>query len=624
VSLDQLRALLLIAVTANLGLFVLLAAPALLGRRSLFGAEDPDLGGPPEPADIALDIATAEGDVPPELAAGLAGPTYERAVRVVSYGFLLASAAAVALSGAWPDTASAIYVLLGLAALFVLVVHDMLPSRVLGAGKFVLEGLVAIGVVTLLVALTGGASSPFVLGYFLIAGGAALVVDARANLLLAAAISIVYVATVALLPETSQLQAGQAAALAVVLVAFWLFSYLASVVARAQRATRDAAIRLSLHDPLTRLNNRSYLFAVMEREIQRARRTGRSFGLLLLDLDGLKPINDTFGHPMGDRVLRAVGEAIRHGIRGIDTGARYGGDEFVVLLPETDLAGAVTVAEKLREAIGTIRVSSDEQQVRATVSVGVASFPDDGSTPQALLERADAAMFGSKRGGRDRVSAGPATTGPAPTPTVEAAPRPVMDAPSRPLVALGAPAPAAVLRPAPLPVHARAYDLAAPGRVGVSAAQPMRFGGTRADSVLAVLSDRSAATRRTSMASSATPAAAGAPGGAGTRAATSVAAPAVSAAPRGKGRGTAARPRQRSVDDATSRAAGGPRGASEPDQPAGTSSRRRARRFEIVPQHDDAQFDRTMRRFIGEPSARPTAHPPAHQEPGHPVDERSA
>jgi len=590
VSLDQLRALLLIAVAANLGLLLLLAAPAALGRRSLFSADDPELTGPPEPADIALDIATAEGDVPPELAAGLAGPTYERAVRVVSYGFLLAAAAAVALSGAWPDTATAIYVLLGLAALFVLIVHDLLPARVLGAGKFVLEGLVAIGVVTLLVALTGGAASPFVLGYFLIAGGAALVVDARANLLLAAAISIVYLATVALLPQTAQLAPGAAAALAIVLVAFWLFSYLASVVARAQRTTRDAAIRLSLHDPLTRLHNRSYLFAVMEREIQRARRTGRSFGLLLLDLDGLKPINDTFGHPMGDRVLRAVGEAIRHGIRGIDTGARYGGDEFVVLLPETDLAGAVTLAEKLREAVGAIHIATESQQVRATVSIGVASFPDDGSSPQALLERADVAMFGSKRAGRDRVSTGFPEAGPAPRPLAVAEPRPASNFPAlQPAFALSAAG-----------GGARAVSAVSP-LAGPQRAPHLRFGGTRAESVLIALSTKPSVARPSGASSSAAPSAAASAagttggGGSGTRAIASVALPAVSAAPR----------RRPGVGPAAVGPKASPAGRAE--RPA-APGRRRARRFEVVHQDDDAQIDRAMRHFIGEPPPRDATH----------------
>ena len=228
-------------------------------------------------------------------------------------------------------------------------VHDLLPPRILGPGKFILEGTGTVAVVTLLVALTGGAASPFVVGYFLIAAGAALLVDARTNFLLAASISILYLVTVFLVQAAQPLATMDVARLVAGLVAFWLISYLASVVARAQRTTRDAAVRLSLIDPLTRLANRAYVMAVLDREVQRARRTNRGFCVLAADLDGLKPINDTFGHPMGDRILRAVGEVIGSRIRGIDTAGRVGGDEFMILLPETEEAGAVILAEQLRE-----------------------------------------------------------------------------------------------------------------------------------------------------------------------------------------------------------------------------------------------------------------------------------
>ncbi len=564
-SLDQLRILLVSAVIANVALFLALALPALLGRRSMLAADEPDVLVPPEPADIALEVAAAQGDATPELAAGLPGAAYERAVRVVSYGFLLAAAAAVALSGAWPATSTAIYALLGASALFMLLVHDVLPGRVLGAGKYVLEGLVAIGVVTLLVALTGGATSPFVLGYFLIAGGAALVVDGRTNLLLAAAISLVYLATVALLLATPRLEPADAAGLAVILVAFWLFSYLAAVVARTQRATRDVAVRLSLHDPLTRLYNRSYFFAVMEREFQRARRTGRPFCLLLLDLDGLKPINDTFGHPTGDHVLRAVADVIHSRIRAIDTAARYGGDEFVVLLPETDLPGGLTLAQKLRDGVNEIRFANDAWWVRASVSIGVASYPDDGGSPQALLDRADSAMFGSKRGGGARV--GPAR----PLPQPGRAPQPgQLPQPWRGRQPGPAPRSSRASNTSPVPgpaaplATAGGAPAAAPARA--PAAAPVRalrphwapsFGGTRADSVLAALVSRGATTAVMSAPVR------GSASAAGTRAASRPAAPAVSASRR------AARPK-------------------------------RERRFQLAHHDEDAHLARTMRQLIGE------------------------
>ena len=132
------------------------------------------------------------------------------------------------------------------------------------------------------------------------------------------------------------------------LTALVLLSYVAMVIARAQRRTRDAAIRLSTVDSLTGLFNRTFFFAAIEREIARSARSGRGFCLLMMDLDELKSINDRLGHFHGDRVLRGVGEVITLGVRQIDTAARYGGDEFVVLLPETDPTGAFVLAEKIR------------------------------------------------------------------------------------------------------------------------------------------------------------------------------------------------------------------------------------------------------------------------------------
>ena len=135
-----------------------------------------------------------------------------------------------------------------------------------------------------------------------------------------------------------------------------LLAYVAMVIAREQRRTRDAAIRLSTVDPLTGLFNRTFFFAAIEREIARCARSGRGFCLLMMDLDELKAINDRLGHFHGDRVLRGVGEVIARGVRRIDTAARYGGDEFVVLLPETDPTGAFVLAEKIRIGVNAMPI----------------------------------------------------------------------------------------------------------------------------------------------------------------------------------------------------------------------------------------------------------------------------
>ena len=123
----------------------------------------------------------------------------------------------------------------------------------------------------------------------------------------------------------------------------------------------------------------------------------------MMDLDELKTINDHHGHYFGDRVLGGVGEVIRSGVRKIDTAARYGGDEFVVLLPETDPTGAYVLAEKVRIGVTELDIAVSGSVLEASISVGVVSYPDDGRTSDELLISADQAMYASKRGGRNRV-----------------------------------------------------------------------------------------------------------------------------------------------------------------------------------------------------------------------------
>jgi diguanylate cyclase (GGDEF)-like protein len=123
----------------------------------------------------------------------------------------------------------------------------------------------------------------------------------------------------------------------------------------------------------------------------------------MMDLDGLKAVNDRFGHYHGDRALRAVGETVRAGVRRIDTAARYGGDEFVVVLPETEPTGAFVLAEKIRVGVRDRVIKADGLDVRASLSVGIVVYPRDGRTVDDLMIAADTTMYRSKRQGRDRV-----------------------------------------------------------------------------------------------------------------------------------------------------------------------------------------------------------------------------
>ena len=392
------------AVLANLVLLALILVPTMLGPTSPAGSEM-------EPADDlerrAAQAAVVGGLDSSATDGGVSARTYDRVVRIVAWVFILTSSAIVAASGLWPETQPAILVLLAFSGLFVVVVHDLLPGETLGPTKFVVEGSVAITVATLLVALTGGAASPFFFAFPLIVGGAALVVSPPVTVALTAAASLGYV--VAVLAGSAEDSFGPAtvATVGVNLTALILLAYVAMVIARAQRRTRDAAIRLSTVDSLTGLFNRTFFFAAIDREIARSARSGRGFCLLMMDLDELKAINDRLGHYHGDRVLRAVGEVITQGVRQIDTAARYGGDEFVVLLPETDPTGAFVLAEKIRLGVSAMGVDLPNGAPRPSLSIGVVGYPDDGRTADELIISADGAMYASKRAGKDRVTGVP-------------------------------------------------------------------------------------------------------------------------------------------------------------------------------------------------------------------------
>jgi diguanylate cyclase (GGDEF)-like protein len=170
----------------------------------------------------------------------------------------------------------------------------------------------------------------------------------------------------------------------------------------------EEAQRLSLTDPLTGLSNYRYLRESLRREIERATRFGRTLAVLVLDLDHFKDINDTHGHAAGDAVLAEFARRLRAEIREVDFAFRQGGEEFVILLPETDTTGGTVVAQRLGTAVRrapVIVVSSglagEPKQIPVTVSIGIAVFPEHGATGPAVLEAADEALYAAKAAGRD-------------------------------------------------------------------------------------------------------------------------------------------------------------------------------------------------------------------------------
>jgi diguanylate cyclase (GGDEF)-like protein len=157
---------------------------------------------------------------------------------------------------------------------------------------------------------------------------------------------------------------------------------------------------LARTDALTGVANTRSFKELAEAELERARRYGRTFTLACLDLDHFKHVNDTLGHATGDRLIHDVGQAVRHRLRRVDIVARIGGDEFVVLLPETDAAAAAIALEHVRETLQSV---AEGYGPEVTASFGAVSFVSPPSSVEEMLQLADVAMYQAKNGGRDRI-----------------------------------------------------------------------------------------------------------------------------------------------------------------------------------------------------------------------------
>jgi diguanylate cyclase (GGDEF)-like protein len=195
-----------------------------------------------------------------------------------------------------------------------------------------------------------------------------------------------------------------------------LLEYLAgqAVVSIENADLHETVQRQAVTDELTGLSNVRELHTVLDREIERSRRFNSPLGLVMIDIDDFKQVNDVHGHQQGDEVLAAMASVLRDHSRDIDEPARYGGEELAVVLPQTDSEGAAQLAERMREAVERMRVShvSGNGKLAITASFGVASVPDSASDKSSLIAAADAALYRAKRSGKNRVERAVPVTAP--------------------------------------------------------------------------------------------------------------------------------------------------------------------------------------------------------------------
>src|SRR5688572_13387130 len=268
--------------------------------------------------------------------------------------------------------------------------------------KIALETLGMVAFVTWVLAYTEGLASPLLNAYLLPVITAALTLGKLATLGIVGLIAACYIYLAGGAPveiATLRFVGAFAAQLAPVL----LVAYITTMFSADIRYGLQRARLLSETDELTGLFNTRGFAIAANRLFAQALRYDRGASVLMIDSDRLKSVNDSAGHEAGNRLLRQLAHAIQAELRFTDVPARYGGDEFIVLLPETPPKGAMDVAERIRNAIASRPLAINGQNIQATVSVGIACYPEDGRSLDALATRADRALYQAKQEGRNRV-----------------------------------------------------------------------------------------------------------------------------------------------------------------------------------------------------------------------------
>ncbi|MGA7949330.1 MAG: GGDEF domain-containing protein [Thiobacillaceae bacterium] len=289
-------------------------------------------------------------------------------------------------------------------AAFVLGFHYLNFYRKETRWKIALETWFMIVFITWVLTYTGRLESPLINLYLLVIIASALALGKSATFLEILLITACYLWLG--YPERNRMLTLSsytsvfAAQLAPVVLVAYVTTMLSADIRRALTQIRS----LSETDELTGIYNRRAFTTISEQVFKQALRYARPLSVLMIDSDSLKTVNDAYGHDAGNRLLKLTVQCIQSQLRDADFVVRYGGDEFVVLLPETPCGGAVHVANRIRHGVESTPLATKGKKVRTSVSIGIASFPDHGDNLDDVLKIADEAMYMSKTDGRNRVT----------------------------------------------------------------------------------------------------------------------------------------------------------------------------------------------------------------------------
>lgn len=270
--------------------------------------------------------------------------------------------------------------------------------------KLAIEIWVMIGFITFVLWHTGKIDSPLLNLYLLVIITSGLTMGKLTTLLILILITSVYIYLGHPVYSDVTFSLQNFGRLMTIFTPYLLIAYLTTMLSADLQYARRMFKHLSETDELTGLDNIRAFNNTLALEIKKSIRYQRVFSLLMIDADNLKSINDKYGHEAGDRLIRAIATTIQGCLRESDTLARYGGDEFIALLPETEQDRAIEAGERIRKAVENTAFDMNGEQIKSTVSIGIASFPHQADNNIDLLRKADKALYASKHAGRNKAT----------------------------------------------------------------------------------------------------------------------------------------------------------------------------------------------------------------------------
>lgn len=263
--------------------------------------------------------------------------------------------------------------------------------------------MIMIVYITFIVWSTGKIASPLVSLYYLVLVVASVTLSTLMAFLEVAFITFICLIMAYFVDSSEKTTAFNTSLFLIQLFPFWLVTYLTSMLAKEVFNAKKKLEYLSQTDSLTGLWNMRMFSIMAEREFLRVSRTGSPFSIVMLDADNLKAVNDVYGHQAGSKLIWHMSKIIKSNLRVTDLVARYGGDEFIMLLPETEPAYAHMVAERIRTTLESSPMPLDKgRSLKLTMSLGIASYPKDAETIQDVMLMSDKALYESKRAGKNR------------------------------------------------------------------------------------------------------------------------------------------------------------------------------------------------------------------------------